>query len=67
MLEGFELRPTIQDVLIGRSFLKHLCQIEVKCQKQVIVTALSEGYLRFTCSSLPPSMKRRQSTPKKIT
>lgn len=66
ILEGFEHSPTVQDILVWSSLLNHICQIEGKCQIWVNVTALFEVYLRFTCSSLLPSMKRRQSTPKKI-
>lgn len=63
---GFERSPTVQDTLVWSSLLNHICQIEGKCQIWVNVTALFEVYLRFTCSSLLPSMKRRQSTPQKI-
>lgn len=54
----------------GRTFRTFFSEphlkIEGKCPIYVNVTVLFEVYLRFTCSSLPPSMKRRQSTPKKI-
>lgn len=63
---GFERSPAVQDTLVWSSLLNHVCQIEGKCQIWVNVTALFEVHLRFTCSSLLPSMKRRQSTPQKM-
>jgi len=66
MLEGFERSSTGQDIPVWRCFLNHICQIEGNHQIWVNVTAFFGVYLRFTCSSLPPFMKRRQSTPKTI-